>query len=167
MPLRSLAEFISPLAKNVTDFEAGVRSQIFSVGVAKILPVICFEILSDRLLQQDISNSNLIIAQTNNATFGKSAESDQQLQITQARAIELGRNIVVVSTVGNTALIDQNGKITSMLPKYEPRILYGEVNLMNANTAALWLSSWVVRGSFGAIFVLLIFSVKRRFFRVA
>ena len=54
-----------------------------------------------------------------------------------------------------------------MLPKYEPRILYGEVNLMNANTAALWLSSWVVRGSFGAIFVLLIFSVKRRFFRVA
>ena len=167
MPLRSLAEFISPLAKNVTDFEAGVRSQIFSVGDAKILPVICFEILSDQLLRQDAGNSNLIIAQTNNATFGKSAESDQQLQITQARAIELGRNIVVVSTVGNTALIDQNGKITSMLPKYEPRILYGEVNLMNANTAALWLSSWVVRGSFGAIFVLLIFSVKRRFFRVA
>ena len=67
MPLRSLAEFISPLAKNVTDFEAGERTQIFSVGDAKILPVICFEILSDRLLQQDISNSNLIIAQNNNS----------------------------------------------------------------------------------------------------
>jgi apolipoprotein N-acyltransferase len=166
MPLRSLAEFISPLAKNVTDFEAGVRSQIFSVGDAKILPVICFEILSDQLLRQDTGNSNLTIAQTNNATFGKSAESDQQLQITQARAIELGRNIVVVSTVGNTAFIDQNGKITSMLPKYEAGILYGEVNLMNANTSALWLSAWVIRGSFAAIFVLLIFSVRRRFFRV-
>jgi apolipoprotein N-acyltransferase len=108
-----------------------------------------------------------MIAQTNNATFGKSAESDQQLQITQARAIELGRNIVVVSTVGNTAFIDQNGKITSMLPKYEAGILYGEVNLMNANTSALWLSAWVIRGSFAAIFVLLIFSVRHRFFRVA
>ena len=167
MPLRSLAEFISPLAKNVTDFEAGDRAQIFSVGDAKILPVICFEILSDRLLQQDIGNSNLIIAQTNNATFGESAESDQQLQITRARAIESGRNIVVVSTVGNTAFIDRSGKIISILPKYEAGVLYGEVNLTNENTSALWFSSWVVRGSFVAVFVLLIFSVKRRFFRVA
>jgi len=167
MPLRSLAEFISPLAKNVTDFEAGDRAQIFSVGDAKILPVICFEILSDRLLQQDISNSNLIIAQTNNATFGESAESDQQLQITRARAIETGRNIVVVSTVGNTAFIDRSGKIISILPKYEAGILYGEVNLTNENTSALWFSSWVVKGSVAAIFVLLIFSVRRRFFRVA
>jgi apolipoprotein N-acyltransferase len=167
MPLRSLAEFISPLAKNVTDFEAGDRAQIFSVGDAKILPVICFEILSDRLLQQDIGNSNLIIAQTNNATFGESAESDQQLQITRARAIESGRNIVVVSTVGNTAFIDRSGEIISILPKYEAGVLYGEVNLTNENTSALWFSSWVVRGSFVAVFVLLIFSVKRRFFRVA
>ncbi len=167
MPLRSLAEFISPLAKNVTDFEAGERAQIFSVGDAKILPVICFEILSDRLFQQDISNSNLMIAQTNNATFGESAESDQQLQITRARAIESGRNIVVVSTVGNTAFIDGNGKILSILPKYEAGILYGEVNLSNENTSALWLSSWVVKSSVAATFVLLIFSVRRRFFRVA
>jgi apolipoprotein N-acyltransferase len=162
-----LAEFISPLAKNVTDFEAGVRAQIFSVGDAKILPVICFEILSDRLIQQDIGNSNLIIAQTNNATFGESAESDQQLQITRARAIESGRNIVVVSTVGNTAFIDRTGEIISILPKYEAGILYGEVNLTNENTSALWFSSWVVKGSVAAIFVLLIFSVRRRFFRVA
>ena len=155
------------MAKNVTDFEAGDRAQIFSVGDAKILPIICFEILSDRLLQQDISNSNLIIAQTNNATFGESAESDQQLQITRARAIESGRNIVVVSTVGNTAFIDRTGEIISILPKYEAGILYGEVNLTNENTSALWFSSWVVKGSVAATFVLLIFSVRRRFFRVA
>jgi apolipoprotein N-acyltransferase len=109
----------------------------------------------------------LIIAQTNNATFGESAESDQQLQITRARAIESGRNIVVVSTVGNTAFIDRSGEIISILPKYEAGVLYGEVNLTNENTSALWFSSWVVRGSFVAVFVLLIFSVKRRFFRVA
>lgn len=167
MPLRSLAESISPLAKNVTDFEPGNMTQIFSVGNAKILPVICFEILSDRLLQQDISKSNLIIAQTNNATFGKSAESDQQLQITRARAIESGRNIVVVSTVGNTAFINRSGEIISILPKYAAGILYGEVNLTHENTSALWFSSWVMRGSVTAIFVLLIFSVRRSFFRVA
>ena len=167
MPLRSIAEFVSPLAKNVNDFQAGDNSKIFQVGVGKILPVICFEILDDRLLRSSIENSNLIVAQTNNATFGASAESDQQLQITRARAVESGRNIVVVSTVGNTALIDPTGKIINILPKYSAGILFGEVNLSSSNTYAHWFTAWVEKGSVAAIFVLLIFSARRRFFRVA
>ena len=166
MPLRSIAEFVSPLAKNVNDFQAGDESKIFQVGVGKILPVICFEILDDRLLRSSVENSNLIVAQTNNATFGKSAESDQQLQITRARAVESGRNIVVVSTVGNTALIDQNGKIISILPKYDPGILYGEVNLSSTNTSAYWLTASVEQGCFAVIVILLLSILRRRFFRV-
>ncbi|MSO33235.1 MAG: apolipoprotein N-acyltransferase [Candidatus Nanopelagicaceae bacterium] len=165
MPLRSLAEFISPLAKNVTDFAAGEKSQIFKVRDAKILPVICFEILSDKLLKES-SNSNLIIAQTNNATFGESSESDQQLQITRARAIEFGRDIVVVSTVGNTALIDQGGKVVRVLPKYDAGILYGEVHLSSANTSAQWLSAWVEQGCFAVLVIFLLSILKRRYFRV-
>jgi len=166
MPLRSIAEFVSPLAKNVKDFQAGDESKIFEVGVGKILPVICFEILDDRLLRSSIENSNLIVAQTNNATFGKSSESDQQLKITRARAVESGRSIVVVSTVGNTALIDQNGKISSILPKYDSGILYGEVNLSSANTSAYWLASRVEQGSFALIFFLLLSLLKRKYFRI-
>jgi apolipoprotein N-acyltransferase len=165
MPLRSIAEFVSPLAKNVNDFQAGDESKIFQVGVGKILPVICFEILDDRLLRSSIENSNLIVAQTNNATFGESAESDQQLQISRARAVESGRSIVVVSTVGNTAIIDQNGKIISILPKYDPGILYGAVNLTSANTYAHWFSAWVEQGCFAVIFILLLFVLKSRYFR--
>jgi len=167
MPLRSIAEFVSPLAKNVNDFQAGDESKIFQVGVGKILPVICFEILDDRLLRSSVENSNLIVAQTNNATFGKSAESHQQLQITRARAVESGRNIVVISTVGNTALIDQNGKIISILPKYDPGILYGEVNLSSANTSAYWLTAWVEKGCFAVIVILLLSILRRRYFRVS
>jgi apolipoprotein N-acyltransferase len=166
MPLRSIAEFVSPLAKNVTDFQAGDESKIFQVGVGKILPVICFEILDDRLLRSSIENSNLIVAQTNNATFGESAESDQQLQITRARAIESGRSIVVVSTVGNTALINQSGKIGSILPKFNPGILYGEVNLSSARTSANWLSVRVEQGCFAVIVILFLSILRRRFFRV-
>ena len=136
------------------------------MGQSKILPVICFEILDDSLLRSSIKNANLIIAQTNNATFGKSAESDQQLQITRARAIEAGRSIVIVSTVGNTALIDQNGKIISILPKYDPGILYGEMNLSSANTSAYRLSAWVEQGCFAVIVILLLSILRRRFFRV-
>jgi apolipoprotein N-acyltransferase len=166
MPLRPLAEFISPLARNVTDFEPGKESQIFKVGKAKIVPLICFEILSDNLLRNNIDNSNLVIAQTNNATFGESAESDQQLQITRARAIESGREIIVVSTVGNTALIDQSGKVEQILPKYAAGILYGEANLASVNTPARWLTPLVEQGCFVVIVILLLSVLKRRFFRV-
>jgi apolipoprotein N-acyltransferase len=166
MPLRSLAEFVSPLAKNVTDFQAGDNAVIFEVGQSKILPAICFEILDDSLLRSGIKNANLIVAQTNNATFGKSAESDQQLQITRARAIESGRSIVVVSTVGNTALINQSGKIGSILPKFNPGILYGEVNLSSARTSANWLSVRVEQGCFAVIVILFLSILRRRFFRV-
>jgi apolipoprotein N-acyltransferase len=167
MPLRSIAEFISPFAKNVNDFQAGDKSQLFKVGEARVLPVICFEILDDQLLRRGIASSNIIVAQTNNATFGKSAESDQQLQITRARAIESGRSIVVVSTVGNTALIDQNGKISSILPKYDSGILYGEVNSSSANTSAYWLTAWVEQGCFAVIVILLLSILRRRYFRVS
>jgi apolipoprotein N-acyltransferase len=166
MPLRSIAEFVSPLAKSVTDFQAGKTAKIFNVGDAKISPVICFEILDDNLIRESFGKSNLIVAQTNNATFGESAESDQQLQITRARAIESSLSIVVVSTVGNTAFIDRTGKITSILPKYEAGILYGEVNLSIADTSASWLSAWVEQGCFAVIVILLLSLLKRRYFRV-
>jgi apolipoprotein N-acyltransferase len=167
MPLRSIAEFVSPLAKNVTDFQAGKTAKIFNVGDAKISPVICFEILDDNLIRESFGKSNLIVAQTNNATFGKSSESDQQLKITRARAIERGVSVITVSTVGNTALIDPTGKIVNILPKYAAGILYGEVNLSSARTSAYWLSGRVEQGSFAVIVILLLSILKRRYFRVS
>jgi len=51
MSLCSIVEFMSALAKNVTDSQAGNTVQIFNVGKARILPAICFEILDDKLLR--------------------------------------------------------------------------------------------------------------------
>ena len=46
----------------------------------------------------------MLVVQTNNATFGYTAESEQQLAISRLRAIEHGRSVVHVSTVGVSAL---------------------------------------------------------------
>ena len=43
---------------------------------------------------------SLLVVQTNNATFGYTDESEQQLAISRLRAIEHGRSVVHVSTVG-------------------------------------------------------------------
>ena len=46
-----------------------------------------------------------LLVQTNNATFGFTDESVQQLAMSRLRAVESGRAVVHISTVGVSALI--------------------------------------------------------------
>jgi apolipoprotein N-acyltransferase len=75
IPLRSIAKKISPLVSQVKDFSPGNEQKIFTIGQAKIAPVICFELVDDEILSEAAKKSNLLVVQTNSATFGKSAES--------------------------------------------------------------------------------------------
>lgn len=151
IPLRSLAKKISPLVNQVDDFSPGNQQKIFTIGAAKIAPVICFELLDDEILANAAKNSNILVVQTNSATFGTSAESAQQLSISRIRAIEHSRNIVSVSTTGYSAIIDYEGKIlhkTSMgtadhvfadvglIEQRSPRDRYGD---WAAVVTLLWL----------------------------
>ena len=52
-----------------------------------------------------------LLVQTNNATFGYTAESEQQLAISRIRAIEHGRSVVHISTVGVSGLILPDGTV--------------------------------------------------------
>lgn len=111
MPLRSILTFFSDLPNQVEDFTAGQSPVIHQVGQAKIAPIICFELIDDRLIQSSAGSSNLFVVQTNSATFANTAQSAQQLAITRIRSIEHARYAVSVSTVGISAIIDTNGVI--------------------------------------------------------
>ena len=111
MPLRSLLTFFSDLPNQVEDFSAGKLPVMHQVGQAKIAPIICFELIDDRLIQSSAGSSNLFVVQTNSATFANTAQSAQQLAITRIRSIEHARYAVSVSTVGISAIIDTNGVI--------------------------------------------------------
>jgi apolipoprotein N-acyltransferase len=111
MPLRSALTFFSDLPNQVEDFSAGDSAVIHNVGQAKIAPVICFELVDDRLIQSSAGQSNLFVVQTNSATFANTSESAQQLAITRIRSIEHARYSVSVSTVGISAIVDTNGEV--------------------------------------------------------
>jgi len=111
MPLRSMLTLFSDLPNQVEDFTAGNSPVIHQVGQAKIAPIICFELIDDRLIQSSAGSSNLFVVQTNSATFANTAQSAQQLAITRIRSIEHARYAVSVSTVGISAIIDTNGVI--------------------------------------------------------
>ncbi|CAB4706138.1 unannotated protein [freshwater metagenome] len=146
IPLRSLAAEISPLAVSVEDFSPGTTSKIFTIKEARIAPVICFELLDDRLLSNAGKNSNLIVVQTNSATFGKSPESLQQLAISRVRAIEHQRNILSVSTTGVSAVIDYKGNVDNQTRMHESAHIFTSTALINSQSPRDRAGNWALVG---------------------
>ena len=154
IPLRSLASAISPYTDRVKDFESGNGQVFFSVKEAVIAPVICFELVDDELLHKTAVSSNILAVQTNSATFGMSAESAQQLEMTRVRAIEHGRNIVSVSTTGYSAIIDSKGKVLQKTSMGTADSIRAEVGLINGTTPRDSAGDWALVGVLFGLFLI-------------
>ncbi len=154
IPLRALARKISPFVDKVADFAPGNTSTLFTVGRAKIAPIICFELIDDELVATSARNSNLIVVQTNSATFGKSSESAQQLAITRIRAIEHGKNTLSVSTTGVSAHIDAKGKVLQASAMHVPAYLFAVPELLDGQTPRDKAGQWALSGAFIWLWIL-------------
>ena len=134
IPLRGLAELVSPLAKKVNDFIPGSKRVTHTVAGVELGPIICYEIILDDLVRDMAKNSQALIVQTNSATFAGTAESAQQLAITRIRAVEHSRAILSVSTVGISAFIDNNGRVLSQTGENTQESLAGSLVLNSYRT---------------------------------
>ncbi len=116
------------------DFARGERPGAFQVPVTGqdpywIIPTICFEVAYDGLMRdstlQPGKDANILAVQTNNATFGYTAESEQQFAISRLRAIEHGRSVVHVSTVGVSGFINPDGTYVDKTSLFTPAAEFG------------------------------------------
>ena len=136
IPLRSIARLVSPFVDDVSDFSAGERIDNHVIRGVTVAPVICFELLSDSLVRKATQNSDALVVQTNSATFAGTAESAQQLNITRIRAMENAREIVSVSTIGISAHIDINGRVTQQTDEDVSAVLQGELQGVSNQSVA-------------------------------
>ena len=132
LPLRNLSTKFSKYADEITDFTAGKNDFVFKVNSLEFQTQICYEIINDSFRDQVISE--FLIVQTNNATFGDTAQLDQELNIAKVRALETGREVAYVSTTGVTSFIDSEGKVRMSLPKFSPASLIDEVKMVKGQT---------------------------------
>ncbi len=148
IPLRSIAEKVSVHAKNVNDFVPGSSWQPMIIDGQRFQSFICFEVLDDDHVRAGAKDMDFLIAQTNNATFGDSPQAAQQLQITRARAAELGKEFAVVSTTGFTSHLNAQGEIVASLEQFTPGTLKMEISSRQENTLASGLGTgfWAVFG---------------------
>ncbi|WP_336603876.1 apolipoprotein N-acyltransferase [Agromyces seonyuensis] len=119
------------------DYTAGTRDAVFDVAGTVVSSAICFDISDDQLMYEMIGDgSQLILAQTNNADFGHTDESLQQLAIARMRAVETGRTVVNISTVGTSAIILPDGTIEDQVPTWRAESMVDSVPLATAITPA-------------------------------
>jgi len=145
LPLRSIATKVSSAAKLVTqDMVAGHGNGLLKGGPLPIGDVICFEVAYDSLVRSSVeAGAQVIVVQTNNATFGHTSETFQQLAMSQLRALEHGRTVLQVSTTGASAIINTDGTITSEATDlYHPAILTSQVQPITGLTLADHLQAW-------------------------
>jgi apolipoprotein N-acyltransferase len=120
IPSRAFFRMFTPMADLAGNFVAGHEIGMFTVPAAGgdyvALPTICFEVAYDALMRDSVraagDGPSLLVVQTNNATFGYTDESEQQFAISRIRAIEHGRSVVHVSTVGVSGFVAPDGSVT-------------------------------------------------------
>lgn len=138
VPLRSLLRRVTSKVDLVPrDFRSGDTPGVLDVGAARVGDVICFEVAYDDLVRDVVTGGGrLLVVQTNNATFGRSGETEQQLAMGRLRAVEHGRAVLVAATSGVSAVIAPDGEVLDRAEVFTRDVLVHEVPQRTALTLA-------------------------------
>jgi apolipoprotein N-acyltransferase len=121
----------------------GERDGIFEVDGRNLGTLICFEIAIDDIARELVAQgAQVILSQTNNADFGRSDETFQQAAFARLRAIETGRTVVNISTVGVSAIYSADGTVLQQLPTFEAGAMVQEIELRSSLSPAMRFGAW-------------------------
>ena len=163
-------KFWTPLAPDLfalvpRDYSFGTRNNVFTIKNAVAGVAICFDIVDDSLIKQMVdSGAQFILAPTNNADFGHSDESQQQVAIAKMRAIETGRSLVNDSTVGVSAIFGPTGEKLDSIEPFTAGTMVRDIPLSTTKTPAMVIGrqlEWLA-GGFGLSGLALGLLLRRR-----
>ena len=116
---------------------AGTEPGVLDIGPTTAGVVICFEIAYDREVHDAVAGGGeLIVVQTNNATYGRTGQPEQQFAISRLRAVEHGRDVLIASTSGISAIIRADGTVEQVTEEFTQEVLVDEVALRDTLTWA-------------------------------
>lgn len=150
VPMRSvLGPLVDRFRLVPRDFIAGTDVGVLSIAGVLVGDVICFEVAYDALVRDTIDGgAQMIVVQTNNATYGGTAQLDQQIAMSRVRAVEHGRPVVVAATSGISAVVDADGSIRSAAGDGGSAVLIESITPSSERTIA---TEWGVRVEFAIV----------------
>ena len=145
IPFRAiLTRLISRLKEIPKDFAPGDRVGDLSIDGATIGDLMCFEVSYDGLVRGIVQGgAQLVVVQTNNATYAGTGQLDQQFAISRYRGIETGRQVVVASTDGISGFFAADGSVLASSAVHTQVVLEHQVTLATGITWGVRLGVWV------------------------
>ncbi|WP_045822950.1 apolipoprotein N-acyltransferase [Williamsia herbipolensis] len=143
LPWRSFFRHFSSYADKAGNFRAGTGSTALTVpvtgadGSVRVGVSTCWEVAFDRSARSAVdAGAQFLYVPTNNATFGRTQMTYQQLAMSQIRAVEHGRAVAVAATSGISAIVAPDGHVTSRTEFFAPGTLVSTIPLHVNRTPA-------------------------------
>jgi apolipoprotein N-acyltransferase len=121
----------------------GVGPGIMPISGTTYGDLICFELAYDNVVE-DVAKggAQILIVQTNNATYGGTGQPEQQFAITRMRAIETGRTVLIASTSGISGVIRPDGTVEHKSGQFVSDVYVASVPVRDGHTLATTLGGW-------------------------
>ncbi|WP_405787809.1 apolipoprotein N-acyltransferase [Streptomyces sp. NBC_00029] len=138
IPMRSVVRLFSSDVDRVRrDFGPGKGPGVFDMAGSGVGMVTCFEAAFDDAVRSTVrAGAQVIAVPSNNATFGRTQMTYQQLAMDRIRAVEHSRTVLVPVTSGVSAVIRPDGKVVSQTKMFTADALVTEIPLRSGSTPA-------------------------------
>jgi apolipoprotein N-acyltransferase len=165
VPWRRFVErWVDAVDQVPVDRVAGERVRNLRVGgLPEIGAPICYENSFPSIDREMVrQGAELLVVTINNASYERTAASDQHLQMSRLRAVENGRWLVHAAISGISAVIDVRGNVVASRGLFEPAVMRHDVVASSRTTLYTRFGDWVPWGSLVLVAGLIAFPRPRR-----
>ncbi|MFD4355172.1 apolipoprotein N-acyltransferase [Nocardia sp. NPDC058518] len=143
LPMRGFFRLFSSYADRAGYFVPGDGDGTVTAAGVPIGVATCYEVAFDRAFRESLAaGAQLLTVPTNNATFGESEMTYQQLAMSRVRAVEHGRALVVAATTGVSGIITADGVLRQHTEQVVPAALVAQLPLRDTMTIATRIGVW-------------------------
>ncbi|MEQ3551000.1 apolipoprotein N-acyltransferase [Pseudonocardia nematodicida] len=149
IPFRSISSAVTPFVDfdEWADMRAGTRPGVLDVAGTRVGLGICYEVAYDWVLREGTQDgAQMLVVPTDNAWFGQSEMTYQQLGMARLRAVENGRAVVVAALSGVSAVVEPDGSVARSTGMYTADTMVETVPLRTDITPATRIGGWVEAG---------------------
>lgn len=147
VPFREALDWFEPLEQVPRDALPGGAAHGLTVGDLRVAVIICFETLFGDLLRGNMlaadQPAQLVVAATNDATFGRGGEAAQHVAQSQLRALESGRWVAHAAISGTSAFIDPDGDVFDVTALFSATTIRRSVTTTDGLTPYLMTGDWL------------------------
>ncbi|APT86832.1 apolipoprotein N-acyltransferase [Corynebacterium flavescens] len=142
MPMRDFFRHLSSYVDYAGDFKPGDGPGVVDMAGIAVGVATCYEVSFDEAFRSSVRHgAGILVSPTNNATFGYSDMTYQQLAMSRLRALETDRAVVVAATSGVSAIVQPDGSVSQQTEIFEPDHLIATLPVREGETFAVRFGS--------------------------